>query len=554
MCAQLLSEKHPGLEIRHVDGAGGDKGLDVFLGELRDKPAIWQCKHFPNGLRARQRPQVLDSLRTAICNFHPRAWILVVPIDLDEKSHSWFEKVKHAYATKVALGLFQASDIVRELIHRRNLRDAFFPNAVLDSVTVQRAISGIGKTDASTLDSLAKESIDELVARLEEHDARFTYQVVYGPNVGSEIAEYPPSHPLLLASVGDTRKRIDVFARDLQALRLDPPSTNFTLNDVGFRKLQEFLRTGRKQELNVGEVSSLRSTFDFLLPDKQLKEWKLVLMPSQSLEAKRLKLKLTFTRNDESVQYEYVEFKMLRVGSDEAEIESMSRIPFVISLTLPLREPFEATIGIAERFEGAEVRQAARALRALSLMREGALVEIYDLEAGKPLGKLQIVAPELRRFEGLEAFVRDASKIAERLGLELLLPGRLEMRDFEQVAFLKAAVDGTPLPANSFSGEMVKRAPQIPSDEIRNAKFLEVIVAVEKMSPSPRVLGVSVDTGPMVLTLKRAEITRAKEFWRKYERAAPGRAIPFELVASEMHAGFGQVGEFGVFVKPASAP
>lgn len=39
---QLLKERHPGADLRHVEGASGDEGLDVFQGELTGAPTIWQ--------------------------------------------------------------------------------------------------------------------------------------------------------------------------------------------------------------------------------------------------------------------------------------------------------------------------------------------------------------------------------------------------------------------------------------------------------------------------------------------------------------------------------
>ena len=32
LCFHILKERHPGLQVRHVEGAGGDEGLDVFAG------------------------------------------------------------------------------------------------------------------------------------------------------------------------------------------------------------------------------------------------------------------------------------------------------------------------------------------------------------------------------------------------------------------------------------------------------------------------------------------------------------------------------------------
>jgi hypothetical protein len=94
---QLLAARHPTFEIKHVHGAGGDKGLDSFNGTLAGGPNIWQCKHFPNGLKAKQRPQVVKSLDDAVTNFHPQNWILVISIDLDTPGHEWFQGLQKDY-------------------------------------------------------------------------------------------------------------------------------------------------------------------------------------------------------------------------------------------------------------------------------------------------------------------------------------------------------------------------------------------------------------------------------------------------------------------------
>src|SRR5207249_3784421 len=127
---------------------------------------------------------------------------------------------------------------------------------------------------------------NELIARLEEADARFDYQIVHAPNAGASIAETPPDHPLLLASVFDSDKRIDVFARDVDALRIDPPGVNVTIKGSGVAKFEEFLRTGRRQDFSTEEVSNPTSTFDFILPAKEISEWKMVLMPSPVITRK----------------------------------------------------------------------------------------------------------------------------------------------------------------------------------------------------------------------------------------------------------------------------
>src|SRR5207248_2233717 len=119
-CFQLLKERHQKLELKHVDGKAGDEGLDVFAGELYGKPAIWQCKAFPDGVGESQKEQIRKSLRTALKHFSPSYWILCLSVDLDSKTSRWFEKLKKSYASKLTIGEMFATEIVNEVLHRKN--------------------------------------------------------------------------------------------------------------------------------------------------------------------------------------------------------------------------------------------------------------------------------------------------------------------------------------------------------------------------------------------------------------------------------------------------
>ena len=85
--AQLLKERHRQQDLRHVEGASGDEGLDVFGGELYGKPVIWQCKAFPNGVGKSQKEQIRESLRTALTHFLPLGFC-VFPLTW-RRHHAW---------------------------------------------------------------------------------------------------------------------------------------------------------------------------------------------------------------------------------------------------------------------------------------------------------------------------------------------------------------------------------------------------------------------------------------------------------------------------------
>src|SRR5579862_9597428 len=95
-CAQLLAQRHPNILIRHVDGSAGDDGIDAFAGNLDTGPIVWQCKAFTSGIGHSQRSQIRTSLNRAIKKVAPRDWILCVPIDLDAKTHRWYERLQRS--------------------------------------------------------------------------------------------------------------------------------------------------------------------------------------------------------------------------------------------------------------------------------------------------------------------------------------------------------------------------------------------------------------------------------------------------------------------------
>src|SRR5438552_590615 len=102
LCAQVLKHKYPGKEIKHVEGAGGDEGIDIFIGTLSGKPHIWQCKAFRNGVGKSQKEQIRKSLRSAL-QHRPSCWTLCLNVDLDTKTTGWFERLKKSCANKVTI-------------------------------------------------------------------------------------------------------------------------------------------------------------------------------------------------------------------------------------------------------------------------------------------------------------------------------------------------------------------------------------------------------------------------------------------------------------------
>jgi len=553
---QLLSERQPGLKIRHVGGAGGDQGLDSFEGELDGESTIWQCKQFPNGLGPKQREQVKESLRTALENFKPKAWILVVSIDLDAKAHKWFQKLQRAYKDKTAVGLFQASDIVRELIHRRNIRDNFFPGAVLDTIEMRRLITDLGDASSEDLEKSSQEQLDEIIARFERADARFHYQIVYGPNVGADIAEARPADPLHVASVVDERRRVDVFARDIEALRLDPLKVQFMAKETGLAKLQELRRTGRRQELGTEDISYPTSGLDFLLPKKETTGWRVVL--TSVVPKKPLLLRVTFESGADQVRYDLIQFRTLSLGAEQAEIESISPLPFVLSLSLALAPGSEGNFSFKERFEGANVRTIAKVLRAKSVFRLGGTIELHALETDALLATLNVngtAAAITEERQLWERAILDAARICEVYRVDFELPEIVENHDLETLALLLRIADGGEVPFDSFNTDLVKSTAHEEVVYRFTEKTLRVIANLPELNPPLVVFGVAVRTGPVVMEADEAHIDSPNDFLARYKNARYGESIKMRLIVTKgVRMRLGGDGTSSLFVKPIEDP
>lgn len=235
---QLLRERHPSANIRRVEGASGDQGVDAFQGDLEDGPTIWQFKSFPNGIKKSQKQQIRDSLKAAVKNFAPRRWILCINIDMDIQAHKWFQRLTRSYAGEMALGLMQAGHIVNELAHRKSIRDAFFSGAMLDVSELRALFSRTNNLTDTEQAALAQENAEQLIDRLKRRDARFNYEVSVSPDRPAQAASLPGA--TFTVSIGTTT--INAFPRDVEALQMDPPTVDFTLKGTGLTKLFDFQR------------------------------------------------------------------------------------------------------------------------------------------------------------------------------------------------------------------------------------------------------------------------------------------------------------------------
>jgi hypothetical protein len=524
----LLKERHPGVDIRHVEGAGGDQGIDSFAGDLGGDVVIWQAKSFPNGVGKSQKEQIRKSLLEALKHSNPGQWILCVSVDLDTKTHRWFEKFAKSHASRVDVGLLDGGQIVHELIHRRAIREAFFPQAMMDTFELRQVLAKTGELTTEELATVTAENVDQYLERLKDRDARFTYQVLFSGN-GQPSA--PDTLPGLLASVSDGAKTIQVFARDIEALRLNPVKASFSIKGSGVQKFEEFIRTGKPQDLVGGELLTFSSDLAFLLPADQLApgSLKMHIGPSITAERVRVPLRVTFGRGCAAVAYEYLAFDIARAGTEEIEMVSAGDLPFEMSVVFGPPNFTRGKVNFSYTFAGADLHAIAKFMAAIDVLRTDASVELYNLETASRLTRGEMSAGTLEEWDtGYRRLVKDALAVCEHYGVQLRYR-KPEPADLQTLEYLVALIDGLSLPATDLTLQLTKISDTDPGvyDLMRNIAAYRLIAP--RLNPVPVLFGVPVPTGPVVWDIPEATAEDPDAAYRLISEASIGDRLGVTL-------------------------
>ena len=147
LCGQLVKKDFPA--SRHVEGAGGDEGLDIFDGDIDitmrkakgSELLVWQAKFFRDGVKSGQRKKAQESLRV-VAKHQPDFWTLCVPVCLDKNAQKWFQSLQNQYKG-ITLYLWQADEIVSRVTQDESLLDTYFlrPQSLISRETLDAILS-----------------------------------------------------------------------------------------------------------------------------------------------------------------------------------------------------------------------------------------------------------------------------------------------------------------------------------------------------------------------------------------------------------------------------
>lgn len=524
LCFHLVKARFPGAEIRHVDGAAGDEGLDLFLGFLDAGPTIWQCKSFPNGVGKHQKGQIRASLKRAL-EHSPRRWVLCLSVDMDVGAHRWFQHFKSSYTNRVDIGLMQACDIVQELIYRTAIRDEFLPGAVFDFAELAQVITKTGRLTTEELATLNTGNVEEYLRRLEDADARFAYSVTYRRDIRPAATSQP--QPGLIASISDETKTIDVFAKDVEALKLNPPKVEFTVTGSGADKLNDFIRSGRPQVIEPDELLDFTSDLSFFGPPKDQVEGAKLLIGPMAGGLPPLLMRVTFGSGADAVVYECIRFESTRHGKEEAEFESSGTLPFRMSLVINFSGT--GSVHFERHCAGADVRAAQKYLRGVKAMFRSGDLEMYDLEHGTTFLKPRMSGTLPGWFSAYDSLVSDAVAVADFYGVNLKMPEKPTCDDLRSLKLLKGLIEGMPLTVDDISLGLTKCADvgAAQTETVRGEGAY--LLTVPEYSIRPMLFGVPICTGPVAYHVPRARVDDADEICRFLLTAAIGEGIKLTL-------------------------
>jgi hypothetical protein len=525
-CFHLLKERYPGIEIHHVHGAGGDEGVDLFSGHLENQSVVWQCKAFSSGVGESQKAQIKESLRAALVSVKPARWVLCINVNFNTANHRWWLRLKDSYNERVNLELISASELAHQLIFRRTLREAFFPQVIMDVAQIRAAINRSTHLTKEDLAALATENVGQLTDRLNDLGPDFAYEVAFRSNTGPML---DATRAGALLTIQNDERITHVFARDPERMSRNPPRTRFTLQGEGATKFMEMMDTGRPFETEPGEIVTFSSDFDFLMPADvaPVSEWRLSVQQDRAA-LKEYLFRLTFGRDADAVTYDLVKFRTVSAGQKEVQLRSTTKLPFAISLKISLVGDGGGSMQFSEQLAGFNAEEIDRGASAILAMIKAGELDIHDLETGKRFFRLYSDATAPEWISELPHIVRSMLKVNAFYGTRLVWPSSISEGDLTVLKELDNLVEGVPAPLESFRLTLTK-AVQLPPAVIRDSVKSRSFRFCHSPQDAVALFGTSVRPAPLQITVSNGFVRNRRQFESFLRNAPIGSSIVLQV-------------------------
>ena len=165
ICVEVFQEEF-GPSAKEVVVSQGDDGIDVLVGDLDNRPSIYQCKFFIDGIGDSQKQQIRESFRKVITK-HPNisSWYLCVPIGLNINELLWWSRWKSKMKAehKIKIELCDGAFLLKEFKKCSSYK--------------------------STFDDDIRNDLEQIKMSIEASNKRVYEEILYGEDEIEEISE-----------------------------------------------------------------------------------------------------------------------------------------------------------------------------------------------------------------------------------------------------------------------------------------------------------------------------------------------------------------------------
>jgi len=142
-CNKLL-RREVSDDVTAIDGAGGDKGVDGFIGDVNGDVTVFQYKFYTDRLSKAGRKRKIEKSFDTAREHHPemREWVLLIARDFTHGEQEWFEEtiVDTARSLNIDVDVWTRTDIEDRAANHDALINQYFHGSTMSLQQRQRKL------------------------------------------------------------------------------------------------------------------------------------------------------------------------------------------------------------------------------------------------------------------------------------------------------------------------------------------------------------------------------------------------------------------------------
>jgi len=375
--------------VKSIEGAGGDRGVDGFKGEIEGEIVIYQHKFYTGRLsdKSGRKRSILNSYNTAK-EHHPelKKWVLLIATELTHKEQEWFEQEIKSTDNDIEVDYWNKLEIEDRLQQYNDLVHRFFPESVLS----------LSQKNEELINYLSGTPIDR-ARRIGKHLDEIQEE---NPNLGLEYT---------FSSEDNTAE-----------VKLDPdiPIRIGTRLKVGEEKLEK-IKQREKVRFTANEIDDIEFNIDNLIGD-DFEPSELVVKPWYEDWERDAQIEIPGGRFRKELALQIEDL------SDTAITLKTQDSIFSITIESEL-EGDEADWCINAEFDDEPVYKISEFLDFIDQLEENEAILLRELEDGNPVFNGKIDSEDLSSdLAGFQSLIEELQVIESHTGCSILWTNNFE--------------------------------------------------------------------------------------------------------------------------------